>query len=183
METKTLRQWVFRQRFFFFFSYLLPQKNKEHGFFFGVSILICGASYEAGTSSGRMLIQHKKPAWALFFTWEIAQMSFKTAIKVIEQLPSLVVMISGFHSLSKYPWNSHYGLWISRCLTFLEISSLQIKMLDPWGDQKILVSVLRDLFSGVCMGFLPYFLDAEKRASGFATPSSLLFSQYRPDLS
>jgi len=55
-------------------------------------------------------------------------MSFKTAIKVIEQLPRLVVLIPGFHPLSKYPWNSHYGLWISCCLTFLEISSLQIKI-------------------------------------------------------
>lgn len=74
--------------------------------------------------------------------WEIAQMNFKRATKAIEQSPRLVVMIPGFHSQSKYPWNSHYGLWI--CLTFLEISSLQIKMLKPWGDQKMLVSVLRD---------------------------------------
>lgn len=73
---------------------------------------------------------------------EIEQMSFKTAVKITEWLPRPVVMIRGFHSLSKYPWNSHYGLWISHCLTFLQISSLQIKMLNLWGDQTIQVSVL-----------------------------------------
>lgn len=39
------------------------------------------------------------------------------------------------------------------------------------------------LFSGVCMGFLFYFLEIEKRPSRFNAPNSLLFSQYKPDLS
>lgn len=131
-----------------------------------------------------MLIQHKKPAWALFFTWEIAQMSFKTAIKVIERLPRLVVMISGFHSLSKYPWNSHYGLWISRCPTFLEIIITTNKNVESLGrseDSGLCSQGL--LFSGVCMGFLFCFLEMEKRALGLAAPTGLLFSQYTPDLS
>lgn len=104
-----------------------------------------GHQDEVGASSGRMLMQHREPAWALFFTWEKAEMSFRRAIKATEQLPRFVVMISGFHS-SKYPWNSHYGLWISSCLAFLEISSLQIKVLNPQGDQKVLVSIFRDFF-------------------------------------
>lgn len=47
-------------------------------------------------------MQHKEPAWALFFTWEI-EMSFRAAAKAIEQLPRFVVMISGFHSLEQIP--------------------------------------------------------------------------------
>ena len=39
------------------------------------------------------------------------------------------------------------------------------------------------LFSGVRMGFLFYFLEIEKRPSRFNAPTSLLFSQYKPDLS
>lgn len=62
-----------------------------------------GHQDEVGISSGRMLMQHKEPAWALFFAWEIAEMSFRTAIKAVEQLPRFVFMISGFHSLEQIP--------------------------------------------------------------------------------
>lgn len=48
-------------------------------------------------------MQHREPAWALFFTWEMAEMSFRRAIKATEQLPRFVVMISGFHSLEQIP--------------------------------------------------------------------------------
>lgn len=131
-----------------------------------------------------MLIQHKKPAWVLFFTWEIARMSFKSATKAIEQLPRLVVMIPGFHSLSKYPLK--LPLWFvnhppSYFLRDIITTNKNVESLGRSEDSGFCTQGLS--FSGVCMGYLLHFLEMEKRASGFATLTSLLFSQYTPDLS
>ena len=57
-------------------------------------------------------------------------------------------------------------------------------MLNPWGDQKILVSVLRDFYFLRCAwDSCSISWKRKKRALGFTTPTSLLFSQYTPDLS
>lgn len=85
------------------YIYIALEKTGNAAFSLEFPSCYVGHQDEVGAPSGRMLMQHKEPAWALFFTWEIADMSFRAAIKAIEQLPRFVVMISGFHSLEQIP--------------------------------------------------------------------------------
>lgn len=166
-------------------SFYCLRKNRECWFFFGVSIVICGAS-----------------RWSWSFKWENANAAQGTCVGFVFH------MGKGRDELQK--GNKSNWAIAKICSHDLRISLEQIPLKLPlWFVNQQLPCFLGDiittnksvespgrsegsglyfqgffffLFSGVCEGFRLHFLESEKSALGFVWPTSLLFSQCAPDL-